>query len=475
MKSDLKNDCLRKLPSVDELLKRPDLQHLILEFSRSIVVQAVQLLLEERRKNILALIDTSRPEILTTHDITLSEIENKVTELIQPSLKRVINATGIIVHTNLGRTPLSEEAIRHVVEVARHYSNLEFELEDSGRGFRSTHIESLLQKITGAEAGFVVNNNAAAVLASLNTLSRGKEVIISRGELIEIGGSFRIPEIMQQSGATLVEVGSTNRTHLADYEAAINERTALLLSAHTSNYRIIGFTAEVNLSELISLGRKHGIPVMYDMGSGNFVAPSLLGLRDEPTVQETVKSGADIITFSGDKLLGGPQAGIIVGKSKYIRMIKNNPLTRALRIDKMTLAALEATLKTYVLKPDKIESIPVIRMLTYDEGFLKKRAQKVVRAVKKQLPLLDISAVRDTSRVGGGAYPLHDLPTWAVSIDPVPVSVNACEKFLRTGSPPVISRISKDRVLLDMRTIFPDDDLLVAACIIKALTGRQNQ
>lgn len=461
------------LSSVDEILRKPDVQALIENCSRPLVVRAVQMLLEEKRQAILSAPDPGLIDQQAARDLTAAHIKNKISEITRPSLQRVINATGIIVHTNLGRAPLSEDAIREIVAVARNYSNLEFALEQGTRGSRSSHVDAVLKTITGAEAGFVVNNNAAAVLVCLNTLAKKREVIISRGELIEIGGSFRIPEIMEQSGAALVEVGSTNRTRLKDYREAISEQTAVLLKAHTSNYRIVGFTEEVELAELVSLGKEKNIPVMFDMGSGNFIDPSLLGLRDEPTVQEAVTSNVDIITFSGDKLLGGPQAGIIIGREKYVQLIKNNPLSRALRIDKLTLAALEATLKAYDVKPDHITDIPVIRMLMTPAPALKKRAQKVVSAVKKKAPTLALAAVPDTSQVGGGAYPLHDLPTWAISIDPAPLSANEFEYLLRSSAPPVIARISKDKVLLDMRTIFPEEDFLVQKCIAAAAMSQK--
>jgi L-seryl-tRNA(Ser) seleniumtransferase len=273
---------------------------------------------------------------------------------------------------------------------------------------------------------------------------------------------------MEQSGATLIEVGTTNRTHLRDYRKAINEQTALILRVHTSNYRIVGFTSEVEFSELCRLGKEHNIPVILDMGSGNLIHSASLGLRDEPIVQDAVKSDADIITFSGDKLLGGPQAGIIIGREKYIQTIKKNPLARALRIDKLTLAALEATLRTYVLTPEHIDDLPVMKMLMVSDSTLRKRAQRVVRAIKKQVPSFDASIMRDTSQVGGGAYPLHDLPTWVVSLNPSPLTVNEFEHYVRTCTPPIISRISKDRILLDMRTIFPEEISLIVQSIYEA-------
>lgn len=467
MVSSAKNDYLRKIPSVAEVLNKIEAQGLCRTLPRSTILKATQIVLEETRKKILSMTDYSQLENEMAQDSLLAQIEAKSAEIRQPSLKRVINASGIIVHTNLGRAPLSEEAVKAIVEVARYYSNLEFEVAEGKRGSRYDHLDTLLKELTGAEAGFVVNNNAAAVLLCLNTLAKGKEVIISRGELIEIGGSFRIPDIIAQSGAILVEVGTTNRTHLRDYLNAVNERTACILKAHTSNYRIVGFSSQVEPAELDGLSKEHNIPVMFDMGSGNFINSSFLGLRDEPTVQDAIKSGMDIVTFSGDKLLGGPQAGIIVGKERYLKKIKKNPLSRALRIDKLTLAALEATLRTYVLGPEHLDEIPVMGMLTASQAALKKRAQRIVKSIKKAAPFLDAAVKADTSQVGGGTYPLHDLPTWVVSIEPSPLTVNEFEYLLRTSNPPVISRISKDRILLDMRTILPDEGTMVARCVCR--------
>ncbi len=465
-----RNEYLKNIPSVDEILRTTEVQELLLRFSRVLVVKAIQLVLEEKRKMILSKTDESNFEKGRLSDVSAQLIEAKIAEITQPSLKRVINASGIIVHTNLGRAPLCEEAIASVVEVARYYSNLEFNLVKGERGNRYSHVEGLLKEITGAEAGFVVNNNAAAVLLCLNTLATGKEVIISRGELIEIGGSFRIPEIMSQSGAKLVEVGTTNRTHLRDYQEAINEQTAVILKAHTSNFRVVGFTAEVEVSDLNTLGREYDIAVMLDMGSGNLVKAASFGLRDEPIAQDAVKSGMDIVTFSGDKLLGGPQAGIILGKKKYIQALRRNPLSRALRIDKLTLAALEATLRTYVFKPEHIDDLPVMRMLMASESVLKKRARTLTRLLAKHNTDLAVAVVKDNSQVGGGAYPLDDVPTWAVAIDPSPMTVNDFEYLLRTCNPPIISRISKDKVLLDMRTVFPDEISLIAESISIVVT-----
>jgi len=468
MNQNTKNNVLRKIPSVDEVLQRKEVDTLVQKHTRTVVVKAVQMLLEEKRKTLRSSSPLTPAKADRTARVTPDGIEEKIGQIKMPSLKQVINATGIIIHTNLGRSPLSEDAVHAVVDAARYYSNLEFDLSGGVRGARSDHVEGLLQELTGAEGGYVVNNNAAAVLLSLNTLAQSREVIVSRGELIEIGGSFRIPDIMQQSGATLIEVGTTNRTRLADYRNAVCENTGVILKAHTSNYRVVGFTEQVDLAALTLLGSEHSIPVMFDMGSGNIISPRSLGLGDEPTVQEAVKSGVDLITFSGDKLLGGPQAGIIIGKNKYLQTIRKNPLARALRIDKLTLAALEATLKAYALGPAAIEKIPVMRMLMTPEANLKTRARHIVRRLKKTVPSLRAVAVRDVSQVGGGAYPLHDLPTWAVAIQPSALSPDALARILRSGYPPVIARICKDNVLLDMRTIAPEEDRLLVQCVTKA-------
>jgi L-seryl-tRNA(Ser) seleniumtransferase len=460
-----KNYFLRKIPSVDEILKKTE-EEGELRYPRSAVVKAVQTLLEEKRRKILSMEDITAIKEDMLFDLPAAHIKTKIEEMIHPSMKRVINATGIIVHTNLGRAPLSEQALQAIEHAGRYYTNLEFDLENARRGSRYSHVDGLLRELTKSDAAFVVNNNAAAVLLCLNTLANAQEVLVSRGELIEIGGSFRIPEIMKQSGAELVEVGATNRTHLHDYRNAITDRTALIFKAHTSNYRIVGFSSEVDLPELKKLGEEHDIPVMLDMGSGNFLGSQLSGLKGEPTVQEVVRHNIDLITFSGDKLLGGPQAGIIIGSEKYIQMIRKNPLTRALRIDKLTLAALEATLKSYILNSEHIDEIPVINMLMIPQDVLKKRAQKIVKNIKRRFPSLDVSILQDTSQVGGGAYPLHDLPTWAVSINPAAFTANEFETLLRKGTPPVIARISKEHVLLDMRTIFPDEVSLISDSIL---------
>ena len=452
-----KNKLLRNIPAVDEIMKNQEATELFEEFPREMVLNAVKLILDEKRKKILNQGSSDQINLDRVKMVNKDEIIQKIDLMKELSLKRVINATGIIIHTNIGRAPLSEEAVNAVIKAAKYYSNLEFDISTGKRGKRYTHVKSLLQDITGAESGIVVNNNAAAVFLCLSTFAKGYEVIISRGELIEIGGSFRIPEIMEQSGAKLVEVGSTNRTHIEDYKNAITEKTRMILKVHTSNYRVVGFTSEVGLDDLNKLAKDYNLPLLLDMGSGNFMPAEELGLKDEPTVQDEVLSGADIVTFSGDKLLGGPQAGIIVGKNKYIDRLAKSPLNRALRVDKLTLAALEATLKAYVLGDEAAADIPVIKMLKMSEEELKKRADHVVRTVEKKGSVFELSVCKDSSQVGGGAYPLHDIPTYAVSLDSTPLSVNKFESLLRSLKTPVIARIKNDRVLFDMRTLLDDE------------------
>ena len=457
---------MRKLPSVDQVMRRFSADELPAGMPRTTVLRAVQKLAMERREQLLAAEDPAQfPE--SFYNISSSDIVGKCADMHAPSLRRVINASGIIVHTNLGRAPLSRDALQEVMDVAGCYSNLEFNLAAGERGSRSEHVEGLLQTLTGAEAGFVVNNNAAAVLLCLAAVARGADVLVSRGELIEIGGSFRIPDVMEQSGARLVEVGTTNRTYVSDYLNAITGQTGLLFKAHPSNYRIMGFTAAAGLDEIAELGRQHAIPVLFDMGSGCVVDPGLLGLRDEMTVQEAVKSGVDIITFSGDKLLGGPQAGIIVGRRAYVDRIRKHPLARAVRIDKLTLAALDATLRTYVLAPENITSIPVMAMLMARSDVLKKRALGIAAALKPLAPEGTVSVEQAVSQVGGGSCPLQELPTWVVSINPQPLLPNRVDELLRAGMPPVVCRISKDRVILDVRTVLPEEDGLLPECLQK--------
>jgi len=362
-----------------------------------------------------------------------------------------------------------------MIDVSGTYSNLEYDLDLGERGDRYSHVEGLLCRLSGAESGLVVNNNAAAVLLVLNAMAEGKEVIVSRGELVEIGGAFRIPDVMKRSGALLKEVGTTNRTHLSDYEKAVGSQTALLLKVHTSNFRIMGFTSSVSLQELVQLGKQHDIPVMEDLGSGCLLDLTPYGLEKEPTVPEVIKASVDVVTFSGDKLLGGPQAGIILGKKKFIDPIKVNPLTRALRIDKLTLTALESTLLFYLDEKRAMREIPTLRMLSLDRSKLKGRGRRLLRRLSG-VPQggTEFILKEDISQVGGGAYPLQELPTMVVAVKPRNLSVNRLQENLRRGDPPIISRISRDELILDMRTVFDDEIPLLAAGIEKALAPAIN-
>jgi L-seryl-tRNA(Ser) seleniumtransferase len=385
-----------------------------------------------------------------------------------PSLRRVINATGVILHTNLGRAPLSASAAERAARLAAGYGNIEYDVAAGRRGRRDTHAEALLRTITGAEAAVVVNNNAAAVLIVLAALAGGREVLISRGELVEIGGGFRIPDVMAQSGARLREVGTTNRTRLADYAAAISERTGLILRVHPSNFRIEGFTERVAVRDLVALGRRFGVPVAEDLGSGYLgFAPEIPALRDEPDVRESVAAGTDIVMFSGDKLLGGPQSGIIAGATAAVARVRQHPLMRALRVDKITYAALEATLAEYAA--GRAASIPVAAMILMTAEEAGRRAEAIAARLQECEGIA--AAVTDgESTIGGGSAPGSALPTRLVAIDPLRASAQAFEAALRAQSPPVIARIEDGRVLLDPRTVAPEDDALLAALVCEAVS-----
>jgi L-seryl-tRNA(Ser) seleniumtransferase len=453
-----KQKLLRIIPKVDEVL-----QWLSTEVKVPIFLakQAVREELEGLRQNILAGEKIGKNDLAKKQLLGL--IHKRLKKKQGPNFKRVINATGVVIHTNLGRSILPTSAREALVEAGTRYSNLEFDLETGRRGSRYNLVEQLLCDLTGAEAGLVVNNNAAAVLLVLDTLAKGKEVIVSRGQLVEIGGSFRIPEVMAKSGAKLVEVGATNRTHLKDYEGAISEDTSMLLKVHASNFKMVGFTTEVSAEELVELAGRYKLLVMEDLGSGCLIDMSRYGLRREPTVQETVKAGVDVITFSGDKLLGGPQAGIVVGKKHIIDSIKKNQLNRALRIDKFTLAALETVLRLYYDQETVVANIPTLSMLTVKPETLNRRAKRLVRSIKVVLSgkcNAEISATG--SRVGGGALPEEDLESRAVVLEPLDRTVNELEKSLRHNRLPVIGRIEEDRFILDMRTVGDDEVPLIA-------------
>lgn len=439
---------LSALPSVDEILKSREGAAWLALFPRSVVLQAVRETIAEERKKIL---DGKNPDssLSSLH----SAIEKQIHTLSSYSLLPIINATGIVLHTNLGRAVLSERALENVIAVSRGYSNLEYDLEAGKRGKRHVHTGRILRQLIGAEDALIVNNNAAAVFLSLNTLAKDREVVVSRGELVEIGGSFRVPDVMTASGALLREVGTTNKTHLFDYSRAVSEKTGMILKVHQSNYKVIGFTEDVPVSELVQLGRDHDIPVMYDLGSGNLIDLKPYGIHSEPSVQEILRSGIDLITFSGDKLLGGPQGGIIVGRKDLIEKIRKNPLARAVRVDKMTIAAFEATLMEYLDPEQAMKRIPVLDMLFQPVESIQGRAKKLATGLRKQGSAADITVIEDISKAGGGSLPEASFDTYAVSIVPSRISVNDLEKRLRSGSRPVIARIRENALLLDARTI----------------------
>ncbi len=460
---------LRKLPGVDHVLELWDKEPPVEDVPRGLLVQSIRTVIEQLRRRILAGDESLNDTILGDSEL-LHLAAKTVASSMGYKLKRVVNATGVVVHTNLGRSLLPDSVASHVADIARRYSNLEFDLTQGTRGSRYSCVEGILCEISGAEAAMVVNNNAGAVFLSLETIAKGKEVIVSRGELVEIGGSFRIPEVMARSGAKLVEVGTTNRTHLADYERAIRNETALLLKVHTSNYSMVGFTAEVSLKDLVALGTKYHIPVMKDLGSGNFIDFSKYGLLTEPTVQETVATGVDVVTFSGDKMLGGPQAGIILGRKDVLECIKGNPVNRALRIDKLTLAALEATLHLYRDEAKAVATIPTLRMLTLPPKVINSRARRLRNRLKKlKDERLEVVVVNGSSRVGGGALPLQELPTKCVGVSIVGLSTNAIERLMRESIPPVIGHIVNDMFVMDVRTVQDEEIPVIASVFEKVL------
>lgn len=451
-------ELLRRLPGVDTLLNESPVQKALLRHPRKLVLDSIRDVLASKRQ---ALLDHSTEGDVGSIDTSelVELILLRLEALSEHTLRPVVNATGIVIHTNLGRSLLPEEAIERLLLLCRSYNNLEYDLEKGQRGSRYVHAEAILCELTGAEAALVVNNNAGAVLLVLNTLARGREVVVSRGQLVEIGGAFRIPDVMTSSGAILREVGTTNRTHLRDYESAIGDQTALLMKVHTSNYRIVGFTAEVPLDQLVSLGRSHGIPVVEDLGSGSFVDLSQFGLPGEPTVQEALKAGVDVVSFSGDKLLGGPQAGMILGRKDFVAACRKNPLTRALRVDKMTLAALEVTLRLYRDERQAIATIPTLSMIATPIEELDGRAHALADALKAVDPgqRLSIGVQTGNSQVGGGSLPANDLPSRVVAIRSDSLPAQRIEAFLRGNKPPIIARIESEQILMDVRTLLPGD------------------
>lgn len=443
-------DRLRAIPAVDEVLRQPEVAAILERTPRALALEAVRRVLDSLRQRIRAgeEVDTALPAVAAA-------AARAIAARSRPSLRRAINATGVILNTGLGRAVLAPQAAQALAEVAGGHATLEVDLETGRRGSRLSHVRDLLCLLTGAPAAAVVNNNAAAVLLALNTLAAGREAIISRGQLVEIGGAFRMPDVIRASGCRMVEVGTTNKTRLSDYAEAITPDTALLLQVHPSNFRVVGFTEEVPLHELVALGRARGIPVMTDLGSGAFFDVTRAGLSPEPTVPQVVASGADLITFSGDKLLGGPQAGILLGSEAVIQRITRNPLMRALRCGKLTLAALEATLRLYLDEAAALQSIPTLRALTRPTAEIEAAARQVVSAVRH--PALSLSVVPTTAEVGGGALPTEEIPSFAVQVDASGVPPEEIARTLRLGDPPIFGRIHKERFLLDLRTVTPPE------------------
>ncbi|RHR29906.1 L-seryl-tRNA(Sec) selenium transferase [Clostridium sp. AF19-22AC] len=445
-----KNLLFRRIPKVDVLLENETIKKMIDYYSYDSVLEAIRMELEALRTYIGSCEEEEKAQ---EHIDRLCErIELNVAAMYRPNMTRVLNGTGTILHTNLGRAPLSGEHLKQVTYIASGYSNLEYDLEAGKRGERYSHFEELLCKITGAEAAMAVNNNAAAVMLILSSMAKGGEAVVSRGELVEVGGKFRIPDVMEQSGAVLREIGTTNKTHISDYEDAVTEETKVFMKVHTSNYRIVGFTDTVPISELVSLKEKYDIPVIEDLGSGVLIDLSKYGLTYEPTVQDSVRNGADVVCFSGDKLLGGPQAGIIVGKKKYIDLMKKNQLTRALRIDKFTASALEVVLREYLSEERAVKNIPALHMITKRVEEVEQDAKKFRRLLKRADLPAEIDIEECESQIGGGSLPLERIPSTAVTIRPLKITTPELEERLRHLPVPVIGRTANDRILLDMRT-----------------------
>ena len=460
-----KKELLRAIPKMDELLRSETLLEAQKTLAAATVTEAARAVIDEYRAKVLSgeITEGMSAEELAT------EAVRKAEALSEPAFRAIINATGVSLHTNLGRACLSKRAAEAVNGVVSRYSNLEYNIEEGRRGSRYDHVESLLRKVTGAESALVVNNNASAVLLILCAMAHKGEVVCSRGELVEIGGAFRIPEIMEQCGCVLKEVGATNKTHLKDYEKAITTETKALLKVHTSNFKILGFTESVDLREMVALGHEKGLPVIEDLGSGSLVDLEQFGIHDEPTVQASVRAGVDVISFSGDKLLGGPQAGIIIGKKEYIDIIKRHPLNRAVRVDKMTLAALEATLRSYAEGEETAKrEIPVLALLGAKLPELRSKAQLLQDVLKKQG--IESELVETEDQVGGGSVPTQLLKTYAVALSPKTMSVDALEEKLRRRPLPIVGRIHEGRYYLSVRTMDEDDFQYVAETVKEVLS-----
>ena len=460
---------LSRLPSVDQLLSNEEIINLLKVVPRRVVVDQIRNVLEVYRKKFLQIEEESLSPFEIHIEEMISNITNRSYDFMRMNLREVINGTGTVLHTNLGRSLLSDTIKEEIWNVASGYSTLEIDVTTGKRGSRYSHVTEIIKFITGAEDALVVNNNAAAVMLALSTIAKNKEVVVSRGELVEIGGSFRVPDVMEQSGAKLVDVGTTNKTHLWDYENAITEDTAAFLKVHTSNYKILGFTESVSIKELVDLGNKNNIPVMEDIGSGVLIDLQKYGLTHEPTVQESISAGADIVTFSGDKLLGGPQAGIIVGRKCYIDKMKKNPLTRAFRVDKLTMAALEATLKIYLDEEKAIKTIPTLKMLTESFFSVKERAKVLYEMILLKELDLEVRMNEDYSEVGGGSLPLERIPTYVVTLKSKNISASKLENRLRKYIIPIFARIQDDRVIIDLRTIKEEQYEIIVQALVEVM------
>ncbi|MBI2874069.1 MAG: L-seryl-tRNA(Sec) selenium transferase [Firmicutes bacterium] len=487
------SELLRRLPAVGIALQQAELRALAGEVENSYLSDQAARVLDELRALLLSLPEEEASSLAASlsPSAVASLIRDRILRDRLPRLRRLINASGVVLHTNLGRAPLAGAALEAAAEIGRGYSNLEFDLEKGERGSRFSCVEGLLCALTGAEAGYVVNNNAAAVLLVLSTLAEGREVIVSRGELVEIGGSFRLPDVMARSGARLVETGTTNKTYLRDYENAVNPETAMFLKVHPSNFRIVGFTASPSIAELVRVGREKGIAVVEDQGSGILLPPlrtgrdqpgggrfEFTGFEGEPSARESIAAGADLVTFSGDKLLGGPQAGIIVGRKALVEKLRRNHLARALRIDKLSLAALEATLRIYMTSKDPISEIPVLSMLSIPAEELRARAEALADRISSLAPAssrLTLEILPGASRVGGGALPTENLPTWLVALFSPSIPAEDLSCRLRGGDPPVIGRVQNDRFLLDPRTLLSGDSELLPGLVLAALQKAGDQ
>ena len=458
-----KKELFKMLPSVDEVLSQKEIEELIEKYPRSIVLESIREVIDKNRQTIVAIKTEEEAEKFSlTIEKVIEETERKARDNYALSLKKVINGTGTVLHTNLGRSLISEKIKDEIWTAASRYSNLEYDLEKGERGSRYVHLTDMIKRLTGAEDVLVVNNNAAAVMLVLSTMAKGGEAIVSRGELVEVGGSFRIPSVMALSGADLVEIGATNKTHLKDYEDAITENTRALMKVHTSNYRIMGFTESISVAELVELGKKHNLPVIEDLGSGVFIDLSKYGLEYEPTVLDSIHRGADIVTFSGDKMLGGAQAGIIVGKKKYISAMKKNQLTIALRVDKLTICALEATLRMYLDEEEAVKNIPTLNMITMPMEELERKANLLYAEIEKLNLDADVHIEECLSQVGGGSMPLETMKSRGIAITPNNMNVSTLERKLRLSDSHIIARVYDNKYVLDVRTIFEDEFVDVA-------------